>query len=70
MGTNIAVITAEDAVEIYNALASKRHAVANNVYGDDLEDPGETTRWVKHLDKIMEKIGPDGVNIIGMKVSK
>jgi hypothetical protein len=46
-------LNTEDWVEVYAALESKRHHV--KMGGDD-------ARWINHLTRIMDVIGPDGEN--------
>jgi len=55
-------LTKEDWLEIYNALETKRNQIENGDFGEGDEDD-ENKDWIACLDAIMEKIGPDGVNM-------
>jgi hypothetical protein len=56
-------LTREDWIEIYYALTSKQASVDSGNYGDDDERIGEIAEWSKHLETIIDKIGPDGENM-------
>jgi hypothetical protein len=50
-------LTKEDWVEIYYSVESKAKRVLAGEYGDTTSSK---RKWVKHLESIMKKIGPDG----------
>ena len=50
-------LTAHDWIEIYYALESKLHGLAES------KDTEWGQRWCRHLTQIMDKIGPDGRNM-------
>jgi hypothetical protein len=49
----------EDWAEIYYALDTKSFVLRRGMYGGD-DGPGQTARWIAHLERIKRKIGPDG----------
>lgn len=60
----IPTLRKEDWAEIYYALDSKVCAIRNGEYEPE-EYPGEDVQWLDHLQAIQEKIGPDGMNMVG-----
>ena len=52
-------MTPEDWAEIYYALDTKSLALRQGMYDPETE-PGETAKWIAHLERIKKKIGPDG----------
>ncbi len=55
-------LTAEDWVEIAEALYSKSMQLRNGDFGESDEDC-DVDAWADHLDKIIDKIGEDGQNM-------
>lgn len=54
-------LTKEDWTEIYYALETKLTKVEQGEYGGS---KAEGKKWAKHLGEIIDKIGPDGCNMV------
>lgn len=52
--------TRDEAERIYDAVVDKRDAVKSGFYGDD----SDAREWRRHLDDILDEIGPKGVNLL------
>jgi hypothetical protein len=59
-------LTKEDWVEIFYALVDKQYNIEAGNLGEDAIEPGinSTAEWAAHLGNIIDKIGPDGENMI------
>ena len=58
-------LTKEDWVEIYYALVDKQAKIDKGTYTSDDEVLSEDIpTWSKHMGEIIDKIGPDGENMI------
>ena len=53
-------LTKEDWTEIYYALQFKAARLQNGDMGDDEGAGQDVKEWGRHLDSIIDKIGPDG----------
>ena len=62
-------LTKADWQEIYYALLTKAIAVVCARYGAETR-PGQDRLWVRHLRRIMIKIGPDGLRAYKCGVAK
>ena len=51
-------LTAEDWIEIYYALETKLAVLGSGFYREDRSD--ENAAWIKQLNRIKRRIGPDG----------
>ena len=59
-------LTREDWIEIYYALLDKQARIEEDELGEDELKNSEHTdaaTWATHLGDIIDKIGPDGVNM-------
>ena len=61
-------LTREDWAEIYYALEAKGLALREGKYGSE-DEPGQDSKWLAHLDAVLEKIGPDGTSAASEGVS-